>query len=108
MPSSLYFKDKKQREGPKAKVKYMVKAKIDSSNDSHDMSYKQILVIREKPVALQEKVEISETQNIKTCCCCDQGPSALKAKFNKNVFTPDETAEGKIEIDNSQCKIAVS
>jgi len=31
----------------------------------------------------------------------------LKAKFNKNVFTPHEDAEGELKMDNSDCKIAV-
>ena len=32
----------------------------------------------------------------------------MKAKFNKNVFTPMEDAEGELEIDNSDCKVGVS
>ncbi len=32
----------------------------------------------------------------------------MEAEFNKNVFMPNEKAEGEIKIDNSQCKVAVT
>ena len=67
-----------------------------------------MLSIREKPVSLEEDVTIKETSEITTWCCCSQGTSALEAEFNKNVFMPNEKAEGEIKIDNSQCKVAVT
>lgn len=51
---------------------------------------------------------IKETCEIKTWGCCSQGNSSIEAEFNKNVFTPHETAEGEIKINNSECKVAVA
>lgn len=40
IPSSMYFKDKKVRENPKAKVKYYIKAKLKCEEDDEEMKYK--------------------------------------------------------------------
>ena len=69
VPSSLFFKNK-SKESPKCKVKYYVKAKICCSNDTEEMSHKQVLTIREEPVALQQNTTISEVSEIKTWMCC--------------------------------------
>ena len=69
VPSSLMFKNK-SKESPKAKVKYYVKAKLVCSDDHATMSHKQVLTLREKPLALQEDCKISETSEIKTWMCC--------------------------------------
>lgn len=45
-PSSLYFKDLEISNEPKAKVKYFCKASFKCKNATHDMSHKQILVVR--------------------------------------------------------------
>lgn len=63
MPSSIAFKDEHNRQNPKAKIKYFVKATID------DMKCKDVLVVREPPVKYKEGAGISETSNIKTWGC---------------------------------------
>ena len=99
----------KSREAPKAKVKYFVKARVvTSALKDHELKHKQVLAIREEPVKLKTDAVIEETCEIKTWGCCSQGASALKAEFNKNVFTPREVAEGEININNSACKLAVT
>ena len=72
------------------------------------MKHKTVLIIREKPVALETGNVLQETSEIKTWGCCAQGTSSLTAEFAKNVFTPDETAEGDLKIDNSNCKVKVT
>ena len=52
LPSSFYFKDKKKKESPKAKVKYFLKAMLVCDDSTNNMVYKQVLSIREKPEAL--------------------------------------------------------
>lgn len=108
IPSSLMYKNKHSECAPKAKVKYFVKAKVESENDDMCMSHKAVLAVREKPESLQINTSIEETSEIKTWGCCAQGTSSLKAKFNQNVFSPMDVAEGEIEIDNSECNVAVS
>ena len=86
LPSSLQFKHKHSREEPKAKVKYYVKATL-KTNDKHDeMKYKQVLIIREKPVNMVVGDAQSETSNIKTWCCIDQGTSTMSSVFAKKTF----------------------
>ena len=50
MPSSIYYKDTRIRERPKAKIKYFVKAIVHAVNKHEDMKYKQVLAIRGRPV----------------------------------------------------------
>jgi len=106
VPSSFAFVNKKSREAPKAKVKYFAKATLDCEGE--DMKHKTVLVIREKAVALKEDTVLEETSEIKTWLCCNQGKSKMKCEFAKNVYTPDEEAEGEVKIDNSDCKLAVT
>jgi len=51
MPGSIIYKEHGTPEDAKAKVKYWIKATLDC--DGHDMKYKQVLAVREKPVALK-------------------------------------------------------
>ena len=103
IPSSLHFKDKHSREEPKAKVKYHIKATLHTYDHSHSMKYKQVLIIREKPVNLVVGDAQSETSQIKTWCCIDQGTSTMSSVFNKNVFMPNEVAEGLVKVNNEHC-----
>ena len=106
VPSSIHFADKKSRHEPKAKVKYYVKAKLQDHNEHTEMVNKQVLAIREPAVAYKEGEEQKETSNIKTWCCVDQGNSTMWSTFNKNIFTPHETAVAYVNVDNSECQVA--
>lgn len=71
MPSSINFKDTRERERPKAKVKYYVKTTVHTA-DKHDiMKYKQVLAIREAPVAFKMNEQQAEESKITTWCCID-------------------------------------
>ena len=84
-------------------MKYYIKT-ILHTYDKHDtMKYKQVLIIRERPVNLVVGEAQSETSNIKTWCCIDQGTSTMSSVFNKNVFMPNEVAEGQVRINNEHC-----
>ena len=63
--------------------------------------------MREKLVQLQEDNVIRDVIHASTLNCLKKGSSILTSKFNKNVFTPAENAEGEIRIDNSKCKLPV-
>ena len=108
IPSSFHFKDKGNRENPKAKVKYYCKAVLKCDDEEQNMKHKQVLAVREKAVEMKTDEKIAETSELKTWGCCAQGTSTLEAEFNKNVFTPQETAEGELKIDNSHCKLKVT
>lgn len=44
---------------------------------------------------------------MKTCCCLDKGHCQMKTWFEKNIYTPQETARGTFAIDNSECQLTV-
>ena len=96
----MYWRDKSVREDPKAKVKYWIRATLVGSEK---MKYKQVLIVREPPVAFVQGEQQQETSKVTTWCCVDQGVSAMWSEFEKNVFTPHETARAMINVDNSKC-----
>ena len=53
IPSSINTHVKNVRERPKAKIKYFVKAKVHGFDRNDNMKYKQVLIVREPPVALK-------------------------------------------------------
>lgn len=61
IPSSFSFADKHKREKPKAEIKYSVQAKLCTHSDHESMKYKQLLVIREPPVAFKQGERQEET-----------------------------------------------
>ena len=69
LPSSLYFK-KMTREAPKAKVKYYIKVSLECEHPKFAMVYKQVLIIREKPLDLSVGTTIEEASQLKTWGCC--------------------------------------
>ena len=88
MPSSMNFKDKRKRENPKAKCKYYVKTTLHTNDHSDKMKYKQVLMIREKPVEFRMNENQHEKSQISTWCCIDQGESTMWATYEKNIYTP--------------------
>lgn len=88
MPSSINFKDTSVRECPKAKVKYYIKATLHTTDPKHVMKYKQVLAIREAPVAFKMNEQQEEESKVTTCCCIDQGVSKMWAAYEKNIYTP--------------------
>ena len=71
MPSSILYKEHHTREQAKAKIKYWVKAIVHADKSSETMKYKQVLMIREKPVPFKEGERKGEMAKIKTWCCID-------------------------------------
>ena len=102
LPSSLYFKFY-DRYDPKAKVRYYLKATLNTVDPKDKMKNKQVISIRERPVAFQANAMGSSSNEITTWCCMKQGESKMETIFNKNVFAPNEIAEGQIKVDNSKC-----
>jgi hypothetical protein len=73
-----------------------------------DLKYKQVIAIREKPVAFKANEQQQETSKIKTWCCIDQGISSMWATFERNIYTPQETAKAMIHVNNQQCTLPVT
>ena len=88
-------------------MKYFIKARFKCEDETKNMVFKQVLIVREKQVQLQEENTIRDVVHASILNCCKQGYSIISSKFNKNVFTPAEKAEGEIRIDNSNCKLPI-
>ena len=86
-------------------MKYYVKATLKTPDKHDEMKFKQVMIIREKPVNMVVGEAQSETSHIKTWCCVDQGQSTLSSVFAKNVFLPNEIAEGHVKVNNEQCQL---
>lgn len=108
MPSSINFKDTNVRERPKAKVKYYVKTTVNTVYKEDAMKFKQVMAIREPPVQFKQNEAQMEESQITTWCCIDQGTSKMWANYEKNIYTPQETAKAMINVDNSQCTLTVT
>ena len=70
------------------------------------MKYKQLLIIREPPVAFKVGERQEEISQITTCCCFNKGTSKMGSEFEKNVFMPNEIVKGYVHVDNTHCAIA--
>lgn len=71
------------------------------------MTHKQILIIRELGAAYEQNIGKREESGITTWCCVNQGRSAIKVNFDKNVFDPTEVCKAFVNVDNSQCNIGM-
>lgn len=76
MPSSLYFK-MYDRYDPKAKVKYYMKTTLNTIDPKEKMKNKQIITIREKPVAFEANATKGSSAEVTTWCCMKQGKSEM-------------------------------
>lgn len=103
LPSSLLYNNKHHIKKPKAKIKYILKAKIQTKSDHHEMFYKQVLIIREHPPSLEQNISRVSQNAITTGCFQNQGVSKIEVKFDKNTFEPNEVARCSAIVDNSQC-----
>ena len=108
LPSSINTHMKDVRERPKAKIKYFIKAKVNAFDPRDNMKYKQVLIVRERPVEFKMGEQQQETSNITTWCCVDQGTSSMWSSFEKNIFTPVDCAKAIIHVDNSKCTLNVT
>lgn len=88
------------------KIKYYIKAELDLKG-MKDVKYKHTLMIREKAEQFQMNQSQHDRDHIVTCCCCDQGYSAMTTTFGKTVYCPNEVAMAHAKINNSECKLDV-
>jgi len=84
-------------------VKYTVQATLCATMTNDHMKYKQVLIIREPPIAFKQGDKQSETARITSCCCFPEGTSTMSSVFDKNIFLTNEVIKGFVEVDNSKC-----
>ena len=106
LPSTFFFKEKSKRV-PNIKLGYYAQVTVLCRNKEYNLTHRKVLIIREKPETLVTMKKLSDEAKFKTWGCCNQGNSKLDSVFDKNVFKPKETAEVKVNIDNSKCNLKV-
>ncbi|KAM3140258.1 hypothetical protein pb186bvf_007614 [Paramecium bursaria] len=99
---------KKEGSNWHAQIRYKVKAEIESKHDKAKLKDVQDIVIRE-PIRQQvSALQGQSVTKISTFCCVPQGQVSLGCQFDKNTYTPGETARIQAEVDNSSCSIPIS
>ena len=106
IPASIYFKAHHHHDKPKSVVKYTIKG-ILHGHDGRDLSYKQLLVLHEPPVAFQENNTQMQTVPITNCCCFNKGSTNMSVQFPKNVFFNNEIASASVIVNNNGCDLNV-
>lgn len=72
------------------------------------LKHAQDIVIHEPVKGMQTQIYGEMDVNAKVFCCFSKGVSHLKCFFERNCYTPGETANIMVEIDNRDCQLDVS
>lgn len=104
IPSSCFYTNNSTSKAH-GKVKYKLKATLKSNKpDLKDMTYKQILIIRQQPVEMPISSKADYVDQVNSCCCCcSNGIVKIESQTDKTAYTPIETAKIMTSIDNSLC-----
>ncbi|CAD8149669.1 unnamed protein product [Paramecium octaurelia] len=104
LPGSFEYQEKDLE----CKIKYSVKAEIDSPDKSLDkIKYKQEFLVREPIKEQVNQNEGSQVLQPTSCCCIPMGTISFKFQFDKSAYQPGEVAKLQIEIDNTQSKVGI-
>ena len=101
LPSSFY------QQGPRylAFIVYKLEAFLKPHQaDIPKMKYKQTINFKQT-ITKTKNLSFTVTTPLKTWFCCKQGSNVLKAKFEKNYYSPGENAQVSMELDNSQSQL---
>ena len=109
LPASFLFSKTNIEAKPKAKVKYHIKVRMVTRLPSlRPMQYKQVLIIREAPPAVELMINQNNRLPIRTWCCINQGVSEITGRFEKNMYCPNEKVKADAIINNAQCNLNVT
>ena len=53
-------------------------------------------------------LKVVSEQRVKTWCCVDQGTSTIEVTFDRNTFTPHETASAHVAVYQERCNANMS
>lgn len=93
------FYDKRHAFGRlfKGKVKFIMKVKCDGNKD---LTYKIPMVIQQKPSAIQVQKWVNHSATVMLLCCIPRGLVTMRAMFERNFYTPGETANIVVDCKN--------
>ncbi|CAD8065975.1 unnamed protein product [Paramecium sonneborni] len=104
LPGSFEYSEKDLE----CRIRYSVKAEIDSPNKSLDkIKYKQEFLVREPIKEIVNQTEGQQVLQPTSCCCIPLGTIFFKFQFDKTAYQPGDIAQLQVEIDNSQSKVAI-
>mgnify|MGYP000872290408 CR=1 FL=1 len=88
------------------KIYYPVTAfMIDYQNPNSKPEFKVCATVIEPPrFPNQTNVRLKNIGNPKTCCCCDQGTSAIDVLYDTTTVKSGQPVRLTINVDNRQCK----
>jgi hypothetical protein len=103
-PSSVFLTGKKES---KLQMSYKIAAEIMSNGGQDVIEAKRRIIVRRPPFEMKTGHNLESAQEIKECCCIDKGKADMKVNFEKNAYTPYETAKCFVEVNNTECKIPI-
>jgi len=88
-----------------AYIKYILEAKVISSNSNNHIKNEILVIVRQPPQFFQYPTRLTDTKNISTWCCFSKGTSTLNISYEKNYYCPDEKVNVICELDNTRCNL---
>jgi hypothetical protein len=88
-----------------AYIKYILEAKVISSNSKEHIKNEILVIVRQPPQFFQYPTRLTDTKNISTWCCLGKGTSTLNISYEKNYYCPDEKVNVICELDNTRCQL---
>lgn len=87
----------------KAKISYSIKCVLrTSSANCKDLTFKQRLIISQKPKASILN-ELRKASSMIKSCLFSKGVSSISCRFEKDSYLPGETSKLLLSIDNEHC-----
>ncbi|CAD8072819.1 unnamed protein product [Paramecium primaurelia] len=103
LPASFEYKE----QNLECRIKYSVKAEIDSpNNDQKKIKFKQEFLVREPNNDKPKDKE--QTLYPKTCFCIPMGTIQLDYEFDQEDYQSNDIANLTVKINNSQSKVGIS
>ena len=93
LPGSFY------QEAPMAvaEIEYKLHAVLTTYIKAPMLKYKEKLIVNENVKSAVGNAHLSNTVEVKTCCCFDKGATKVTAQFEKNFLTPGETGKNGLQ-----------
>lgn len=91
-----------------AYIKYILEAKVLSSNSNNHIKNEILVIVRQNPQHFQYPTRLSDTKNITTWCCFGKGTSTMNISYEKNYYCPEEKVNVICELDNTRCRLDAS
>ena len=88
-------------------MSYKIAAEIVSNGGQDCIEAKRRIIVRRPPFEMKTGHNLESAQEIKDFCCIDKGKADMKVNFEKNAYTPYETAKCFVEVNNTECKIPI-